>query len=104
MSKGLGRIERLILDTLQHSFTGWSTFALARHIHGDQPPEHVQQSVRRALLSLERKRLLNRRTIMASGMPVIQWHAHERHLDWFGNTSCPGCLALRRQHDEDVRG
>ena len=79
MSKGLGRVERLILDTLQHSFTGWSTFALARHIHRNQPPEHVQQSVRRALLSLERKRLVYRRTIMPNGMPVIQWHPHEPH-------------------------
>ena len=82
MSRGLGRVERLLLATLQqHSFTGWSGFALARHIHSSHPPETIQQSVYRALRSLERKGLVYRRAIMASGMPVIHWHAHERHVD-----------------------
>ena len=61
---------------------GWSGFALARHIHRGQPPEHVPQSVHRALRSLERKNLVQRRTIMANGTPVIQWHAREPQLDF----------------------
>jgi putative ABC transport system substrate-binding protein len=46
----------------------------------------------RALRGLERKGVVYRHTIIASGMPVIQWHAHEPHVDWLSNKSCPGCV------------
>jgi DNA-binding PadR family transcriptional regulator len=79
MSRGIGKVQREVLDIMSHGGP-WQVHHLASEIYqdGSKPTRAQLGAIRRALIRLQRERLIRARPFPFTLRPRIEWVVTKR--------------------------